>query len=426
MSLLAAGAAAQGALGTLALMAVQGTALALLAVVLVRAGRLRPAWQAAIWLVVLVKFLLPWGPALPFSLADLFALARPSPGGYLLPASLAPTAVAPAGSPLVALGWIGLAGAWALTSIVLVGRAVIVQRRGAAIARAARPAPVAAAAVLAALVAARPGLRRCAPTLRIGAATTGPYVIGLVRPIIVVPPALLEAPALLRAALRHELAHVRRLDALGRAVQVLATALFPMWPVVHLASRRLELAREAACDAWALEAAEVSRPQYARLLVQMAALRTPAAPALASPRALDARIALVLGVGAGAGARLTWPHHLALLAWVAVALGGARPAAATAGDEVCRYTPAIAAALRDAHPEADRDGDGVLSRDEACELQAEFRRRVEAGEELVSRPDEAAAAELDRVLSEPLCCNCAAGDGVIPSSGGAPADVTCQ
>lgn len=424
MSLHAASAAAQGALGTLALMAVQGTVLALLAVGLVRAGRLRPSWQAAIWLVVLVKFLLPWGPALPFSLADLFALARPSPGGYLLPATVAPAAVAPAGSPLAALGWLGLAGAWALTSLVLVIRAVLAQRRGIALARAARPAPAAVAAVLAAMVAERPGLRLRTPTLRIGAATTGPYVIGLVRPIIVVPPALLEAPALLRAALLHELAHVRRLDALGRAIQVLATALFPVWPVVHLASRRLELAREAACDAWALEAAELSRPQYARLLVQMAALRTPAAPALASPRALDARIALVLG--AGARARLTWPHRLALLAWVAVALGGARPAAATAPEEVCRYTPAIAAALRDAHPEADRDGDGVVSRDEACELQAEFRRRAEAGEELVSRPDEAAAAELDRVLSEPLCCNCAAGDGVIPSSGGAPADVTCQ
>ncbi len=45
MSLLAAGAAAQGALGTLALMAVQGTVLALLAFGLVRAGRLRPSWR---------------------------------------------------------------------------------------------------------------------------------------------------------------------------------------------------------------------------------------------------------------------------------------------------------------------------------------------------------------------------------------------
>ena len=51
MSLLAAGAAAKGAVSMLAMMAAQGTVLALLALVLVRAGKLRPAWSAAIWLI---------------------------------------------------------------------------------------------------------------------------------------------------------------------------------------------------------------------------------------------------------------------------------------------------------------------------------------------------------------------------------------
>jgi len=55
----------------------------------------------------------------------------------------------------------------------------------------------------------------------------------------------------------------------------------------------------------------------------------------------------------------------------------------------------------------DLDGDGVLSRDEACEFQAELRRRVDTpagspGTEPVSRLD----AIDESLLTETLCCNC--------------------
>jgi hypothetical protein len=69
---------------------------------------------------------------------------------------------------------------------------------------------------------------------------------------------------------------------------------------------------------------------------------------------------------------------------------------------VCKYTPQLAEALRQAHPEADLDGDGVLSRDEACEFQAELRLRVET-----PQPSDAVSTPLDEsLLTEPLCCNC--------------------
>ncbi|MDB4959636.1 MAG: hypothetical protein JWO36_7205, partial [Myxococcales bacterium] len=64
------GAIAKTWLVTLAMMAVQGTLLTLVALALTR-GRARPAWQAGVWLVVLVKFALPWGPAMPWSFSDL-------------------------------------------------------------------------------------------------------------------------------------------------------------------------------------------------------------------------------------------------------------------------------------------------------------------------------------------------------------------
>jgi beta-lactamase regulating signal transducer with metallopeptidase domain len=388
---------ARSVVETLALMGVQGTVLAALAFAVARAGRLRPGWQAAVWLVVLAKFVLPWGPAMPWSLADLLAALQHHHGaadGVVVPRALGAIA-----APQVSGAWLVLAGAWLAGTLIVLGRAVIAQYRVTHAARLAPLAPAHARALLASFA-------RRAPRLVVGDAAVGPHVVGVVRPIIVIPPALLDDRALLCAALLHELAHVRRRDALARVVQLIAGAVFFFWPVVRLVSRRLDLSREAACDAWALETSEVPRPAYARLLVRMARLRAAHAASLAAPHSLDARVAAVLGPPACA--RLGVAHWLALLAWGAVALGGARTAAARGEHVACKYTPQLAEALRQAHPEADRDGDGVLSRDEACEFQAELRRRVEApvGADQVSR-QVSRLDELDEsLLTEPLCCNC--------------------
>ncbi len=414
-AILEAGLGAKTALATLAMMAVQGTLLALAALLIVRGGRLRPAWQAAVWLVVLVKFVLPWGPALAWSLADLIEKLRGDGGGVLppLPLLARPEAAAPvevAAGP--ALAWLLLGVAWLAGTLVVAVRALVAYRGALALARGAAAAPAEARALLARLAA---GVRVRAPRLVIGDAATGPYVVGVLRPVIVVPPALLDEPALLRPALLHELAHVRRRDALGRFIQVLARAVFWFLPVVRLASKRLELAREAACDAWALEAGGISRPAYARLLVRMAQLRTEAAPALAAPRTLDARVRAVLGPPASP--RLGWLHRAALLAWVGVALGGARTATARGGAEVCIYTPEVAEALRQAYPDADIDGNGVLSREEACDYQAALRRRISEGEP-------AAKVEAAPELVEPLCCNCETSSGASTAPPG-PAGASC-
>jgi hypothetical protein len=175
---------------------------------------------------------------------------------------------------------------------------------------------------------------------------------------------------------------------------------------VRLASQRLDLAREAACDAWALDASALPRPAYARLLLRMAQLRSAAAVSLVGARGLDARVASVLGPPARIRPGLT--HRLALLAWIAVVLGGARSAAARGDHAICRYTPQLAEALRLAHPEADRDGDGVLSRDEACEFQAELRLRLGGRNEALQGAEQVSRlGEIDEtLLAEPLCCNC--------------------
>jgi len=387
-------------LETLGMMAVQGTVLAAIALVITRGRRIPPAWQAAVWLVVIGKFALPWAPALPWSLADLIASLRGEP---VASAAISLTA-APSAAPVEAatsIGWFALAVLWALGALVVIVRANLAERGALAIARRSPDAPD-ARAILAELGAPR------RVRLVAGDAAIGPYVVGLLRPIIVVPPALLCEPALLRAALLHELAHVRRLDALGRLVQLIARVAFWWFPVVAIASRRLDAAREAACDQRALAVGRIERPAYARLLLQMAQLRSAGTP-LAAADALDQRIASVLGPPPRA--RLGLVHAVALIVWIGVALGGARSAEAR-GLETCVYNADLAEALRQAHPEADADNDGVLSHDEACELQAELRRS--APENTMSLLDEAAAS----FLAAPLCCNCASDPGPTP-------DATC-
>jgi beta-lactamase regulating signal transducer with metallopeptidase domain len=356
---------------TLGMMAAQGTLLALVALALTRAGRLRPAWQAAIWLVVLIKLSIPWGPALPWSLSDLVAklTAHHTAAASALPPALEGPVPGAHGSPV----WTVLALVWFLGAAFVIARAVVAHvRRVGTIRRLPEHGRFGGVRVV------------------VGSDHEGPHVAGIFRPTIVVPPRL--AGDMLRAALLHELAHVRRRDGLARVLQVWAAAVMWWFPIARLVARRLDVAREAACDAYAIEHG-VERPAYARLLVEMAKLRSPL-PALAVPRALDARIAAVLA--SPGRARYGALHKLALVAWVVLALGGARRASAQ-GHAICTYTPQLAAQLYVSHPEADLDGDGTLSRDEACELQAELRHQ----KEVLSSPLD---PEAETLLSEPLCC----------------------
>lgn len=391
-------------LATLAMMAVHGSVLVIVALVLTRAGRLQPAWHAAIWLVVALKLALPWSPATPWSLSDL--IAGFSARGADAPIVFAPVAAAATATPtlsLSAVSWLLLAAIWLVGAIIVLARALVAHRRTL---RAARRAPSAPPHTLAIM---REVARRV--HLAVGDDATGPHVVGHVRPIIVVPPSLLDDTRLLRAALLHELAHVRRRDVIGRAIQIAAAAFMWWFPLVRFVNRKLDLAREAACDAWALEAGDVPRPAYARLLVRMAALRTAAAPSLGAHNALELRVAAVLGPPALA--RIGILHRLTLGAWFVLALGGAREATARGDAAVCRYTPELASALFAAYPEADLDGDGQLSREEACDLKAELQNS--------SRLSPESEPQLGALHAEPLCCNC---DGAEVYSG--PEGASCH
>jgi beta-lactamase regulating signal transducer with metallopeptidase domain len=99
-----------------------------------------------------------------------------------------------------------------------------------------------------------------------------PVLIGIVRPIILLPPAALTgySPDEIEMVLLHELAHVRRWDNLMNLGQRLVESLLFFHPAVWLISSWVRREREACCDA--LVVARTDHPHaYAELLVALAA-----------------------------------------------------------------------------------------------------------------------------------------------------------
>jgi hypothetical protein len=244
------------------------------------------------------------------------------------------------------------------------------------------------------------------------------------------------------------MAHLRRRDAWLRLVQLAVGTLLFFWPVVRLVNRRVDAAREMACDEWAVARGPLGGAAYARVLVAVARRAhelglEPCAPAgalgmLGGAPELARRVdALLEGHGRGRDPRLPRVGAAALAGWTLLSLGGAAGASASPGQSggECRFDPSIAEEMLASFPEADADGNGVLSRDEACAYQLRMKRRVV--DEVFDRVAGAAPpwaagvftgagskAVRDRIASalpateiglsaeigEEICCNCSAAE----------------
>lgn len=85
-------------------------------------------------------------------------------------------------------------------------------------------------------------------------AGAGPYIIGLWRPALIMPSAILKVldHEETRALIAHELAHVHRRDALGKWVLLFLRRLAFLNPAAYWAHRRIGLETERACDLLAM------------------------------------------------------------------------------------------------------------------------------------------------------------------------------
>ncbi len=167
--------------------------------------------------------------------------------------------------------WTAALGAvWLLGVAVALARAAIELLRARAIARAAEP--VDDPALCATFDELRRRLDIPAAELRVSRAVATPQLVGILRPVVLLPIGVCErlSADALAMVIGHELLHVRRGDLLRGLLPALASRCFFFHPLVRLAEREHSLAREEACDAAVVARLAPSPRAYGRLLLELA------------------------------------------------------------------------------------------------------------------------------------------------------------
>ncbi len=105
--------------------------------------------------------------------------------------------------------------------------------------------------------------------LKSDASNGPPFTIGLLRPVVVLPKHLLSPPgnSALEAVLTHELVHVKRWDDFFITLQEILRIVYFFNPVVWYIMPRLTWTREASCDAAVLSYGTISPKNYGRHIV---------------------------------------------------------------------------------------------------------------------------------------------------------------
>jgi beta-lactamase regulating signal transducer with metallopeptidase domain/uncharacterized protein YjbI with pentapeptide repeats len=174
---------------------------------------------------------------------------------------------------------------------------------------------------------------RVTPALACTQRVIVPQVVGLWRPVILLPAAALAGlrPDELEMILAHELAHVRRYDLWMNLVQRLAEAVLFFNPAVWYLSRRVSLYREYCCDEatcrLAQQTADDTRLRYAEALLRAVELSkgAPQGQKLAAlaasgsrPSELRRRVARLFGEPLREPVRISRTGLVALLVGVAI------------------------------------------------------------------------------------------------------------
>ena len=193
------------------------------------------------------------------------------------------------------------------------------------------------------------------PRLRTCLSGGSPFVLGWLRPVIVLPVATLTGlrPEELEALLAHELAHIRRHDYLINLLQTFVETLLFYHPVVLWVGRQMRLEREHCCDDIAV-AASGDRVKYARVLVNLAARRAGGEFAVAANGgSLSKRVRRLLGESP-TGRPPVWPAVALVLLVCGIIVAGnvrkVRASQAIAGNLVVDSALAAGASERTAAP----------------------------------------------------------------------------
>jgi beta-lactamase regulating signal transducer with metallopeptidase domain len=245
----------------------------------------RAAVRYALWLVLLVKLLLPPSLALPTGVAwwlfpSVTTPAKPHVTKFVvsygadtapsLPLQPTPASTPPPRPPISAAAWTILA--WIAISVCLL---VWLTMRWRQVVRDVKCATPVSAWLNELFDEAKDlsGLRRNV-RLRLTDQAMSPAVCGLFRPVILLPQTLVQklSPAQLRAVLLHELTHLRRGDVWMNCAQALVQIVYWWHPLLWLANARIRRVREEAVDDAVMLALRDDAETYAPTLLEVAKL----------------------------------------------------------------------------------------------------------------------------------------------------------
>jgi beta-lactamase regulating signal transducer with metallopeptidase domain len=301
----------------------------LVAVVAVVCRRIpkRPALQHALWLVVLVKFVIPPIVAAPWSLPDLgHTLGIDSITSLWFPEGFSG---APADISSAAAGWGTAEGAWHVTKqgalavwllgiLVVAARQCRVMRRYGRIVRRAEAAPDYLSAQVDRI--ARVMGNRTVPVV-LARDISSPFIWCVGRLRLVWPAELTGRSdvARLQSVVAHELAHVERRDHWVAWLELIVGAVWWWNPLAWFVRRRLREAAEMACDARAVNLLPEERREFASALLELStAFSFEPTPALgvrsANRSAFERRLKMIMS--RDAVGRVSW-RGLAVVALLA-------------------------------------------------------------------------------------------------------------
>jgi beta-lactamase regulating signal transducer with metallopeptidase domain len=346
--------------------------------------RMSPGVRAFLWWCVAAKFVValvwlrPVGvPVLPRASADAPGITAEATAAPPQAARAETRLALPApGSDAPRIPWPAiLVGVWALGVGISLLRTVHSWRRTRAVVARSLPADEALHAVVREL-SRRLGRRRTVG-VRLSAEVESPLIVGVRRPVILVPARGFAAlsPDQRRMALCHELAHLKRGDMWLGCVPAAAERCFFFHPLARLAAREYAFWREAACDEAVLGTLGTSPQSYGRMLLALGVSRPAAAFSAAgaawSFQNLKRRITMLdrtsssslrgrmLAAGAVAAALLA----IAPIKAVARSAAPAAPSRAQATEAMPTLPPAAAA--RSGSPAARAESPPVVTADAA-------------------------------------------------------------
>ncbi|HYL98530.1 MAG TPA: M56 family metallopeptidase [Blastocatellia bacterium] len=228
-------------------------------------------------------------------------------------------------------------------------------------------------------IAGETGRRRAEPSIALSGEIKSPGLAGLFRPTILLPADIASwtTPDEVTAIIRHETAHIERRDHIsGLFVSILRALLF-FHPMVHLASNRIGLERELACDDRALGLGAQPKPYAESILkaVERSILvdAVHQAPSFASRKTLERRLEMILNENRSAPPGRQWRFLMLPIAvilvvtWLAMPPGaGVRRVAAASSSAGTGWLSALYARVLHKAPTSEpvqKQHEAIISKD---------------------------------------------------------------